>query len=416
MSQARLGETGLTARELEEHARMARSLVEEARRHDGLAPLDLERFWHDQELAAKDPFGADIPQVPLGMQMSGECVYDDLGVPEDYWRYDHDEAWRLSLNRAYNDRAERIVGRRLLPETPSDPALRWPPVGALHDLFEARNVWLDRSWWLQPSASTPDELEALLDRVEARDVRSTILPPNWETEKARLQKLGARPPIYRGQRGPVTFAMSVYGVENLIYLILDRPALAARFRDAILRKMLEIAQVLDEEAGYTPATRPRGFGFADDNCCLLTREMYEFFAAPILEGIWTEYSPDPGDARGQHSDSAMAHLLPTLGRLGLTWANFGPTVTVREIREHLPRAVIDGQLAPFTLSRNDEEGMVREFLRDFAQAREKRGLRFATAGSINNGSRLTGMRLLMAAIQRWGRYDGEAVRPPAGGA
>ena len=62
-------------------------------------------------------------------------------------------------------------------------------------------------------------------------------------------------------------------------------------------------------------------------------------------------------------------------------------------------------LAPFTFSRNDEEGIVREFLRDFAMARPKRGLVFATAGSINNGSRLTGMRLIMAAIQRYGRYD-----------
>jgi hypothetical protein len=47
---------------------------------------------------------------------------------------------------------------------------------------------------------------------------------------------------------------------------------------------------------------------------------------------------------------------------------------------------------------------VAEFLRDFEQAKVKRGLRFAAAGSINNGSRLTGMRLLMAAIQRYGQY------------
>jgi len=40
------------------------------------------------------------------------------------------------------------------------------------------------------------------------------------------------------------------------------------------------------------------------------------------------------------------------------------------------------------------------------QAKAARGLNFTTAGSINNGSRLTGMRLLMAAIQRHGRYDG----------
>ena len=63
-----------------------------------------------------------------------------------------------------------------------------------------------------------------------------------------------------------------------------------------------------------------------------------------------------------------------------------------------------GQLAPFTFSRNEEANMVAELLRDFNQAKAKRGLRFSAAGSINNGSRLTGMRLLMAAIQRHGRY------------
>ena len=45
-----------------------------------------------------------------------------------------------------------------------------------------------------------------------------------------------------------------------------------------------------------------------------------------------------------------------------------------------------------------------ECLRDFEMAREHRGLVLATAGSINNGTRLTGMRLIMAAIQRYGRY------------
>ena len=38
-------------------------------------------------------------------------------------------------------------------------------------------------------------------------------------------------------------------------------------------------------------------------------------------------------------------------------------------------------------------------------AREMRGLVFATAGSINNGTRLTSMRLAMAAIQRYGRFE-----------
>jgi uroporphyrinogen decarboxylase len=198
--------------------------------------------------------------------------------------------------------------------------------------------------------------------------------------------------------------MSLYGVENLIYLIVDNPGLAGRFRDAILKAMLEMARILDEEAGYSPATAPHGFYFCDDNCAMLNAEMYEFFGYPILKAMFDRYSPNPGDTRSQHSDSDMAQHLPALGRLGMTSVNFGPNLTVTEIREHLPKAVICGQLAPFTFSRNEEVNMVAELIRDFEMAREKRGLIFATAGSINNGSRLTGMRLLMAAIQEYGRY------------
>ena len=356
--------------------------------------MDLERFHADHAASVADPFGDDIPQCPLGSWMSGECVYDELGVREDFWRYSHDDEWRLELNRAYNDRAESIIGKRLLSEKTADPSRQYPAVKGLHDLFEAQNIWKAGSWWLNESASTREELVALLDRVEARlgNLREFLLPSNWEEEKERLVGLGVKPGLYRGQRGPVTFATSVFGVENLVFLIHDEPDLAARFRDLILRSMLEIARIRDEEAGYTPETAPHGFSFADDNCALLTPEMYEQFGYPILKAIFERYSPDPGDRRYQHSDSAMAHLLPILGRLNMTGVNLGPTVRVDEIREHLPGAVIQGQLAPFTFSRNEEENIVAEFLRDFEMAREKRGLLFATAGSINTGSRLTGLR------------------------
>jgi uroporphyrinogen decarboxylase len=391
-----------------EHEKLARDLVAETKANDGLAPVDIERFWADQEIAGADPFGDTIPQCPLGMMMSGECVYDELGLEEDFWRYGHDPEWRLELHRAYNDKSERIVGRRLLNETPPDPnAKGFPGAKGLHDIFEAKNVWHAGSWWLQQAADNEDELAALLDRVEERldDLRGFLLPPEWDEQKDELLAAGVSPPRYRGQRGPITFAASVFGPENLIFLIHDNEQLAGRFRDLILKSMLGIAQVLDAEHGDTPETAPHGFAFCDDNCCLMTPDMYEFFGYPILKGIFDTYSPNPEDRRFQHSDSAMGHLLPLLGRLDLTGTNFGPTVMADEIRAHLPRAVISGELAPFTLSRNEEENIVLEFLRDFEMTREKRGLRFATAGSINNGSALTSMRLIMAAIQRYGRYD-----------
>lgn len=371
-----------------------------------LAEVDLETFWADQEIARADPFGADIPQLPLGIMMSRECAFAELGIEEDWHRLYHDPDWVLAASKAYNDRAEVIVGRRLLNETPGDPTRHYPARKQLHDIFEAENVWHNESYWLKQSADSPDELAALLDRVEGRleNLRDFLLPAEWEAEKERLTALGVAPPRYRGQRGPVTFATSIFGVENLIFLLMDNPRLAERFSRLILESILGIARVLDEEGGYSPEDAPHGWYWCDDNCCLLNAEMYEQFALPILQGVFARYSPEPGDMRGQHSDSDMEHLLPLLARAGINNTNFGPTLRVATIREHLPDAVIGGQLAPFTFSRNEEANIVAELRRDFADARESRGLVFTTAGSINNGSRLSGMRLIMSTIQRECRY------------
>jgi uroporphyrinogen decarboxylase len=237
------------------------------------------------------------------------------------------------------------------------------------------------------------------------DPRAFFLTDRWAAEKDRLRRANRPLPLYRGQRGPVTLATSLCGAEGLIFLILDRPELAARLRDTIARAMLAKGRVQDEEAGYAPHDAPHGFWLADDNCALLTPAMYEFFGYPILRAVFERYSPDPGDRRFQHSDSDMGHLLPVLARCGLTGVNFGPNLTVQEIRRHMPGTVIHGQLAPFTLSRNEEANIVAETMRDCGMAREARGLVLATAGSVNDGTRLTGMRLAMAAVQRYGRYE-----------
>jgi uroporphyrinogen decarboxylase len=386
----------------------ARALAGEARRNGGLAPVDLDRFWADQAAAAADPFGLAIPQVPLGIDMTPECVFGELGVAEDYTRLQFDTPWRRSLVDRYNTEARRIVGKPVLDDRPPS-AEPEPGRRQLYDLFEATNKWNNDSYWLMPSASTEEELAALLDRVETRladraGLRRYLFDDEWLRRRDYLLAVGKRPAAYRAQRGPVTFATSIYGAESLIFLIADRPDLACRFRDAILHAIVAVAEAIDLESGYGPGEAPRGWYWSDDNSALLSPGMYELFGYPILAAVFERFSPDPGDRRGQHSDSAMGHLLPLLGRLGMTEANFGPGVPVAEIRRHLPRAAIYGRLAPFTFAGNDGEQIVEEFLRDFAEAREKRGLVFATAGSVNDGSRLASLRLIMAAIQRHGRY------------
>lgn len=384
-------------------------LLSDAGLNKGVAPLDIDAFWRDQAVARVNPFGSDIPQVPLGAICNWECVFDELGIEQDWLRFREDEAWALDLARRYNDLSERIVGRRLLNEDKADRTRHWSGIKELHDIFEARNVWeggKSGSWWLKQAADSPEELAALLDRVEKRleTLHDFLLPDNWDEQKRRLGALGAKVPLYRHQRGPCTFACSVYGVENLLMLAYDDPGLFRRFSDVLGRAILARARVLDDEAGLPSEEACGSWSWADDNCCLFSPELYESFAMPIHRAVFSVYAPEPGHRRYQHSDSNMAHLLPLLAELDLKGANFGPTLSVLEIRRYCPNAVIDGQLAPFTFSRNEEANMIAELLRDFDQAREKRGLNFTTAGSINNGSRLSGMRLLMAAIQRYGRY------------
>jgi len=383
----------------------AQDLVRRLKGPDGLARVDIGKFWTDHEKAVKEPWAAACPQVPLGMaRMSVECFWTELGEPEDWYRLTHDMAFRNALAKRYNDVSEKIVGRRLLAEDAANARAAALPIKALHEIFEAANVWEGQSYWLKQSAHGADELAALLDRVEKRleNLREFLLPPDWAKVKADCLAGGGKIAPYRGQRGPVTFAMSIFGAEDLIFLIMDNPGLAERFSRLILKAILARAEIIDQEAGLTPETAPRGWGWADDNCALLNKEMYDFFAKPILKGVFDRFCPGAADNRYQHSDSAMAQHLPTLGELGLNGCNFGPTLSVAEIRRHLPKAVIHGQLAPFTFSRNEEVNMVAEFIRDREMAREKRGLVFATAGSINDGSRLSGLRLLMAVAQTLG--------------
>lgn len=364
--------------------------------------LDTERFWADDAIAHRDNcFSPDAPQVALGLRMSDECVFAELGEEGEPWGYTPPER-RLELNRRYNERAVAAVGRPLLSEElPPPQGSAFPATRQIGELFGGRYEFDGRTTWLKRGLFSEKELEKRLDFVDSVDLRSFVLPENWDSEKRRIyESFGLRPRPFRGVRGPVTLAMSVFGAEELIFLIYDAPELASRFSDSICRAILAYRELFAAESG----DRRHGFSFSDDDCCLLTPEMYELFGYPVLKKVFSTASPDPDDERRQHSDSAMGHLLPILSRLELTSCNFGPTLSVAQIRAAMPRTRIDGQLAPFTLMRNDPAAIAAEVRRDCEQARPARGVNLTTAGSVNNGSSLASMRVVMETIQEYGRY------------
>ncbi|MCK5155912.1 MAG: hypothetical protein KAQ69_05715 [Spirochaetales bacterium] len=370
--------------------------------------MNFDQFWKDDELSHRDNcFYEDAPQVALGLRMSNECVYAELSEEGNPWGKE-DPVRRFDLNRRYNDKAEKIVGKRLLPEIPPDEIILFPYVKRIGEVFGGVYDWAENAGeWLHSPINTPSALETMLDQVDILDLESFMLPENWEWKKKRiLDETGRKPELLRQIRGPVTLATSIYGVENLIFLYYDEEDLFRRFSTTILRVVLEMNRIIDREAGYSPENRPSGFSFCDDDCNLLTPQMYEVFGYPVLKGIFDYYSPEPGDKRYQHSDSAMAHLLPQLSKLNLTGCNFGPTVLVDDIRRHMPETRIDGCMAPFTFMNNDKEKIVEEVKRDceMIKAAGTKGLNESTAGSINNGSSLESLKTVMETILEFGRY------------
>lgn len=370
--------------------------------------LDIEQFWKDEETAHEDNcFSKKSKQVALGIRMSGECVFAELGEEGEPWGYTPPDR-RLELNKRYNEKAIKIVGRKLLSENPPAPAdSNFPAYRQIGEVFGGEYVFDGKTTWLEGTLNGEKELEKKLDEIDRMDLREFILPPDWEEKKRIIfEKYGKKPGSFNGIRGPVTLATSVFGTEDLIFLLYDSPELAVRFADTIADVIIGYYDIFRVESGKAGGDTRDGFNFNDDNCALLNPELYEMFGYRILKKVFDHCAPNPGDNRHQHSDSAMEHLLPILGTLNLTSCNFGPTVTVDKIRKYMKTTRIRGCLAPFTFMSNNDEKIIAEVKRDCEAAKvdDIRGLCLETAGSINNGTLLTSMRTVMAAIQNYGRY------------
>jgi len=359
--------------------------------------MDLAAFWAEDARAHEKNCFAEARQTALGIRMSGECVYDELGEKGDPWLPEKYERAK-DLYKRYNDKAEQIVGVRLLDENILPPDAHFPYVKRIGEVFGGKYIIQHATEWLDKCIEDEKQLEKTLDRVEKMDFREFMLPDNWESEKKRIyEKYGRKPPLCRHIRGPVTLACSLMGTQDFLYFLIDEDELAQRFSAAITRAALEMGRVMDEEAGVDAKSEP-GFSFADDNCCLLSPELYEKFGYPVLRDVFAHYSPGKDDKRYQHSDSAMGHLLPILGRLDLNGVNFGPTVLVPEIRKYLPNARIDGCIDPMAFMRNELDVLRAQVEREIEADRIYGGVNISTAGSINNGSSLESLRYIMEVI------------------
>jgi uroporphyrinogen decarboxylase len=354
--------------------------------------VDFARFWQENAICRARPFSTDKPRAALALALDEHWLFGEM-APVSTLRYYQDHEYRVELNKRCNDRLERGIGYRAFAE---EVRPRGPE--RIETLFGCREECTEGSTpWLVPSADSVEELAGILDKVEQSDLAGFFLPDGFRQEWE--QRGGGR--LGGDSRGPATIGTSVCGTQNYLTWLIDEPDLMDRFHRLLARGIVERDRLLREFSGNAAA----GFGFRDDNSCLLSPHLYERFCLPVLATVFDAFSPAPADWRYQHSDSAMGHIMPLLRRVRLNGANFGPEVAIEDIRRELPDAMIHGHVPPFVLMRGTRAEIEQRVMRDFQVDGLAGQLVVTTAGSISCGTSIERMRWLMEIVDDHTCYE-----------
>ena len=360
--------------------------------------LDLDAFWNENAASSGKPFSTDKPRCPVALPVDDHWLLEEMQVPSTV-RYYRDAEYRAQVNKACNDRLEEAIGVRRFPEdVGSRPPLRIEEVfGSHQELTEGGTPWLE------PGVKSIEELRELVERVQKLSDRELeeLVFADGRSVAAEALDAGRPKRMTPWSRGPATIATSVMGTTEYLYAIVDYPAVMEQFYECLTTTLIRYQRLMERRRNVSFT----GYAWLDDNCCLVSPELYERFCLPMMARVFAEFAPDPSAWRFQHSDSAMAHLLPILAMQRLHGVNLGPTLSVQEIRQHMPRTEIHGQVAPMTLRNGTLADVVAEVQRDFAGAGADGGLLITTAGSISAGTSLEAIRGLMWAVQEQTRYQ-----------
>jgi uroporphyrinogen decarboxylase len=365
--------------------------------------LDCQEFWKENEKSFQ-PFSTDKPRVPLVFWLDDHFLLEEMVVPSTL-KYYNDLQYRLEVNRQCNERLERKIGRQFFNEDPSEENKPSPNrfeviMGARWELTEGGTPWLESS------VQDIEDVKKLINHVSRMDMKTAAFPEDWQEKRIRYEKetgkqlrLGGS-----GSRGPATMATSILGTTNTCMFMMDEPDVMKEFFSILTHKLVEYHEVLMTETEHD--TR-KGYTITDDNCYLFPPALYEMYCAPVLDKLFREFAPEEKHVRYQHSDSSMGHLMGILRELGVNEVNLGPEIHPLDIRKAMPKALIHGQIPPFTLRNGTAEQIINVVRRDIEAIGQDGGLVECPAGSVAAGTPLENLVVYMWAVDKYGRYQGK---------
>ncbi|OQB14988.1 MAG: methylcobalamin:coenzyme M methyltransferase [Firmicutes bacterium ADurb.Bin193] len=361
--------------------------------------MDVKAFWEENSKCF-EPFSTNKPRVPMNFWLDDHFLLEYMKLPSTL-KYYNDAAYRREVNTRFNDEMERLLGRRFINEEiyPEKDPVRFECImGAHWELSEGGTPWLETD------VKDIEDVKALIYKYKKLDMKKAAFPEGWQESREQYEKTTGKKLRLGGggSRGPATMATSILGTENTCIFIMEEPEIMDEFFAYLAHKLIEYHNVLMEATDNTD--NRNGYNIADDNCYLFPPKHYERFCAPVLEKLFKEFSPKPCHKRRQHSDSDMGHLMGILNDLGVNTVNFGPNIHPGDIRKAMPKAVIEGQMPPFTLRNSGPDEIINIVKRDIEAVGGDGGLVECTAGSVAGGTPIENILVYMWAVEQYGRY------------
>ncbi len=359
--------------------------------------MDFATFWRENWESLQKPFSTNKPRVPVSLSMDDHWLFGEMGIPSTV-RYYHDLDYREEVHKRCNDRMEAQLGCRHFAEV-----IPRKSVKRLEEVFGSRQELREGGTpWLESDVKDIDDVKALLKQVKALNLKNFVFPAGWAEDAAEYERRSGSPlRLGTGNRGPITMATSILGTMPFLTFSMDYPEVMDDFFKLLTEKLVEYIRMLRQETGVPNV----GYWITDDNCCLVSPSQYDRWGAPMLAAALAEFAPDPTARRHHHSDSDMGHHMPTLHRLGINEVNLGPNLDPVDIRKAMPNAVICGQIAPMLLRNGSPEEIIQAVRGDIDKVGADGGLVIATAGSISEGTSLGNIRVMMWAVEKYGRYQ-----------
>lgn len=360
--------------------------------------LDVKAFWEENEKCF-DAFNTNKPRVPISFWLDDHFLLEDMKLPSTL-RYYNDQPYRIQIHKEINDKTDKVIGKRFYSE--EEPLFLTPMrfeviMGAFWKLTEGGTPWLESS------ITDIEDVKNLINKVQKLDMKVAAFPEGWKEEKVRYEKvMGKKVKLnVNSSRGPATMATSILGTTNTCMFIMDEPEVMDEFFEILGLKLAEYQNVLMKDMEYDIK---EGYNIADDNCYLFPPKQYLRYCAPVLKRLFDEFAPLSQHNRFQHSDSSMGHLMGILYDLGVNNVNLGPSINIKEIRKTMPKAIIQGQIAPFILRNGSAEDIIKTVRYDIESVGQDGGLIECPAGSIAGGTSLENIKIYMWAVDTFGRY------------